>query len=66
MDRGKTHAWLDRKLKNLVNRLDLLIWGRMKDNDDGTNQTNGAAQLAQSPELFLEDVGAQDSSYQDR
>lgn len=34
----------------------------MKDDDDGANKANGAAQLTQRPQLFLEEIGPEDSA----
>lgn len=42
-------TWLDGIVQNLINRLNVLVWRRMQDDDDGAYQTSGAANLAQRP-----------------
>ena len=37
----------------------------MEDDDDGANQADGAAQLAERAELFLEKVGAENGTDED-
>lgn len=57
---------LDGVVQDLVNGLDILIWRRMKDNDNSAKETDGAAELAQHTQFLLEEIGTQDSTNQHR
>jgi hypothetical protein len=57
---------LESQVQNLVDRRNLLVRGRVQDDDDGANQANGTANLAQEAELFVEEVCAEDSADEDR
>lgn len=49
-------TWLDGIVQNLIDRLDVLVRGGVQNNDDGTDEANGTAQLAQRAELFIQKV----------
>ena len=34
------HTWLQRVAQDLINSLDWLVWGRMKDDDDGAKEAH--------------------------
>lgn len=59
-------TWLDRKVQNLVYRLNLLVRRRMENNNDGSNQTYRAANFAQKTELFVQEVCSQHSANEHR
>lgn len=40
-------------MQNLVDGLNVFIWRRMKDDDDGADKTDCAAQTTQNTKLFL-------------
>lgn len=50
------HTWLNRIFENLVNSLNILVRGCMQHNNDSSDQTEGAPQLAQRPQLLIEHV----------
>jgi hypothetical protein len=52
-------------LQDLIDGLDLFVWGRMEDNDHGSDQTDCAAKLPQNSQFFMQEVCAEDSSDQD-
>lgn len=52
-------------MKDLVNRLYVLVWRCVEDDDDGANEANGATKLAESSQFFFQKVGTQNSSNQD-
>jgi hypothetical protein len=56
---------LEGQIQNLIHRRNLLVRGCVQDDDDGANQTDGAANLAQEAELFVEEVCAEDSANED-
>ena len=56
---------LEGQVQNLVDRGNLLVRGRVQDDDDGANQADGTANLAQEAELFVEEVCAEDSADED-
>lgn len=53
---------LERQVQDLVHRRNLLVRWRVQHNDDTPNQTDGAANLAQKPKLFVEEIAAQHSA----
>lgn len=62
-DGARGHAWLDRIIQNHINPLDLLIWGRVQDYNDGPNQADCAPELSQRTQLFAEEIRPKDGSY---
>ena len=52
-------------MQDLIDGLDLFVWRRMEDNDHGSDQTDCAAKLPQNSQFFMQEVCAEDSSYQD-
>ena len=52
-------------MKDLVNRLNVLVWRCVEDDDDGANEANGATKLAENSQFFFQEIGTQDSSNQD-
>lgn len=52
-------------MENLINSLDFLVGRRVKDNDDGTDEADGASKLAQDAELLLEEIRAEDGADED-
>lgn len=63
---GSTRTRLNKIVQDHVDGLDIWIRRRMQDDDDGSNQADCAAQLAQCPETFFQEVGPKDSSNEDR
>lgn len=63
-DGVEQEARLDGVVEDLVNRLNLLVRRGVEDNDDGADEADGAAELAQGAELLLEEVGAEDGADQ--
>lgn len=53
---------LEGQVEDLVDRGDLLVRRRMQHNDDASDQTDGAANLAQEAQLLVEEVAAQDGA----
>jgi hypothetical protein len=53
---------LERQVQDLVHRRDFLVWRRMQHNNDTTNQTDGAANLAQQSQLFVKEVATEHST----
>lgn len=53
---GIVRTWLDGIVQNLIDRLDVLVRRGVQNNDDGTDEANGTAQLAQRAELFIQKV----------
>ena len=56
------HTRLNCIMQDLVNGFDLLIWRRMEDNDDGADQADGAAQLAQRTQFLLQEIRPEDGA----
>lgn len=52
-------------MQDLINRLDILVGRGVQDNDDGANEADGTAQLAQRAQLLVEEVRAQHGANQD-
>lgn len=44
---------MDRIVQYLVNGFDFFIRRRMEDNDDGTDEADGASELAERPEFLF-------------
>jgi len=63
--RGNVYTWLNRKVENLVNRLNVLVGGRMQHDDDSPDQAEGASQLSERAEFLAEEIRPENSSYQD-
>jgi len=55
-------AGLNSVVEDLVNGIDFWIWGRMKDDDDRTEQTYSASNLAQKAEFLVEKVSPENGS----
>jgi hypothetical protein len=53
-------TWLNGIVEDLVDGLNVNIRRRMKDDDDGTNQADSAAEFAQRPQIFVQKVGSKD------
>ena len=53
---------LERQVQDLVHRRDLLVRRRMQHNNDTANQTDGAANLAQQSQLFVQKVATKHST----
>lgn len=49
-------TWLDGIVQNLIDGLDVLVRGGVQNNDDGADEANGTAQLAQRAELLIQKV----------
>lgn len=58
-------GWLDGIVQNFVNGRDVLVGRRVKDDDDGANEADGTAELAQCSEDLAEEVGAEDGAHED-
>lgn len=58
-------AGLDGVVQNLVDSRDVFVWGCVQDNNDGADQADGTAELAQGAEDLVEEVGAEDSADND-
>ena len=43
-------------MQDFINCLDLLVWRCVEDNDDGTDEADCAANLAQEAETFVEEI----------
>jgi hypothetical protein len=52
-------------VQDIIHRLDFFVWRGMEDNDDRSNQTNRTAELAKDAQFLVQEICAEDSSYQD-
>lgn len=59
------HTGLDGIVEDLVNRLNVLVWRCVENDDDGANEANGTTKLAESSQFFFQEIGTQNSSNQD-
>lgn len=65
-DQGSfVRTWLDGIVQNLIDRLDFLVGRGVQNDDDGTDQANGTAQLAQRAKLLIQEVRSQHGADQD-
>lgn len=57
-DQGSSfvRTWLDGIVQNLIDRLDFLVGRGVQNDDDGTDQANGTAQLAQRAKLLIQEI----------
>jgi hypothetical protein len=56
---------LDGKVEDLVNRLDLRVRRCVKHDDDRAYEAYRATELAQGPQLFVEEEGSENGTYYD-
>lgn len=61
---GLGRTWLDRIVEDLINSLDILVGGRVQDDNDSSDQADGAPQFAQCSKLFTKKVRAEHGSYE--